>query len=179
MAAASSPSAPRGTPRMTVQPDATRTARPDKTRTALPRGCVRRTCTLDHEEQACLFLARCCFNYYTAPSEMLWKRAMRAAQAEFGRDHGLDVFHALTVVLARLRESRAGTFLYNKPDCPSCSAWLTTHEASLVRAISATRRDDPCTALMMGQMLCDRTAPERLLHGLTGLAVALRQGGRA
>jgi len=146
---------------------------------ALPRGCVRRTCTLAGEERACLYLARCCFDYYAAPSDRLWKRAMRAAQMRFGRDQGLDVAHALTVALARLREARAGPFFYNKPHCPSCSAWLTTHEATLIRAISAARRDDPCTALMMGTMLCDRTAPERFLHGLTGLAVALRNADRS
>ena len=147
-------------------------------RAPLPKGCARPAATLDPDDRACLFLVRCCFNYYTAPSPTLWKRAMRAAQEQFGRDRGLDVFHALTVVLARLRETRARAFLYHKPDCPTCSAWLTTHEASLMRALSAVRRDDPCTALTMGLLICDRGAPEPLLHALTGLAVALRAAER-
>jgi len=155
---------------MTVHRKADSTAR-----APLPRGCARSAASLDPDERACLFLARCCFNYYTAPSPALWKRAMRAAQEQFGRDR---VFHALTVVFARLRETRARALLYHKPDCPACSAWLTTHEAGLMRALSAVRRDDPCTALMMGLLICDRSGPEPLLHGLNGLAAALRAAER-
>ena len=126
---------------------------------------------LTESEEKVLTVARYYFMTFAKPSKQTWLHANDYAIKHFSSNNGPYASLAVLSAVQTMRQARNSTFIFNDPDCKTCSNYLTRNELSFVTAIRCKSKGNDKGAAGHALILCEGNNTEEFLHAIEILSL--------